>query len=81
MLSILIVRIPPVLRPFISIPPFILRSDGECSDPYDGIENSGVETVGSSKWYYVEIIDVKIGMRSINAGCTGKAKIVGSMVQ
>lgn len=47
MLSILIVRIPPVLRPFISIPPFILRSDGECSDPYDGIGNNGVGTGGS----------------------------------
>ena len=46
-LSILIVLIPPVLRPFMSIPPFILRRDGECSDPYDGIGNIGVETGGS----------------------------------
>lgn len=38
MLSVLIPLLAPVLLPLLSIPPFILRSDGECSDPYDGIE-------------------------------------------
>lgn len=54
-LSILIVLIPPVLLPFISIPPFILRSDGECSDPYDGIGNNGVETDGSLYFRYGKV--------------------------
>jgi len=36
-LSILMPRMLAALRPLLSIPPFILRSDGECSDPYDGI--------------------------------------------
>jgi hypothetical protein len=33
MLSMLIDLIPPVLLPLPSMPPFILRRDGECSDP------------------------------------------------
>lgn len=38
---------PPARRPLLSIPPFILRSDGEWSDPYDGI---GGEEVGEVVW-------------------------------
>lgn len=48
-LSILIPRIAPVLLPLLSIPPVILRSDGEWSDPYDGIWKIEVETGRSSK--------------------------------
>lgn len=40
-LSMLIDRIPPALLPLPSMPPFILRRDGECSDPYDGIGTTG----------------------------------------
>lgn len=50
-LSMLIVRIPFVLRP-LSIPPFILRRDGEWSDPYDGIGKIGRATARSSRERY-----------------------------
>lgn len=37
-------RIPEGLRPFRSIWPFILWSDGECSEPYVGIRKMGAST-------------------------------------
>ena len=40
----LIPRMAPVLLPLLSMPPFILRSDGEWSEPYDGIWKMEVET-------------------------------------
>lgn len=45
MFSILILLMPPRFADAISILPFILRSDGECSDPYDGIRRIGSTTV------------------------------------
>jgi hypothetical protein len=57
MFSILILLIPPRFPVAISILPFILRSDGECSDPYDGIRRIGLKRVSRVFVSFVHGVD------------------------
>jgi hypothetical protein len=59
----LIVLIPFVLLPLLSIPPFILRRDGEWSDPYDGMGKIGRGTARSSEYVLDRCTNYRVGDR------------------